>query len=138
MISIYCEPMPEDGFGVVYLQLPQCCFPAENWDDFGGYMAFDWLGETVHWLERQEVGDCVYSFYEGPFEFHIADAGAESLSLTCYKRTLDGLTPMSRIAPLTVSRREFLVSVLRLVEKITWRQNVDKVSHMVDELRRYI
>jgi hypothetical protein len=136
MISIYCELMPEDGFGVMCLQLPQGCFPDDTWEDFGGAMAFEWLRRTVLWLEGHAVGECRYSFFDGPYEFHIADAGSNSLSMTFFERTPNGLITHPKFAPLTVSRSGFFVSLLHFVGQITWQSNADKVSRLVDELRR--
>lgn len=100
-------------------------------------MTFEWLRRTVLWLERQAVGECVYSFFDGPYEFHTADAGTNRLSMTFFERTPDGLTTHPKIAPLTVSRSEFFVSLLHLVGQITWQRNGDEVSRMVDALRQY-
>jgi hypothetical protein len=138
MMSIYCEPIPEDGFGAMYLQLPQGCFPDDIWEDFGGHMAFEWLRGTVLWLEGHAAGECRYWFFEGPYEFHIADAGPTHLAMTFFESTPTGLITHPKFAPLTVSRSEFFGSLLHLVDQITWQRNADKVNRMVDELRQYI
>jgi hypothetical protein len=130
--------MLEDGFGLIYLQTSQGCFPADNWDDFGGGIAFEWLNSTLRWRAQHEEGACRLWFFDGPYEFHVARTNADELTLQFYRGGAErgSLIAIPKFKPEIVSRREFFESLLRLVSVITWQRDADKVAQMTDELRR--
>ncbi|HEX9067590.1 MAG TPA: hypothetical protein VF807_02390 [Ktedonobacterales bacterium] len=123
--------MSEDGFGPIFLDIEGTAFPEDGWEDFGGYLLFEWLVSSVRWLHEETDAPCIYRFMDGPYEFHATRVAPQHLALTFYERRAGGDIRRLKVAPAVVGQDAFFGALLAGARKIQWEQSRSQVDEMI-------